>query len=63
MITAAVSHHEAEVRELRADPELAVAYLKAAMAALNDPEERAAGLLALRMVAQAYGGRAARGES
>jgi len=53
---AAVSHHEAEVRELRADPGLAVAYLKAAMAFLDDPEDRAAGLLALRTVAEAYGG-------
>ena len=56
MKRAAVSHHEAEVRELRADPELAVAYLKAAMASLDDPEDRAAGLLALRTVAEAYGG-------
>nr|WP_296748018.1 hypothetical protein [Thioalkalivibrio sp.] len=43
MKKAAVSHHEADVRELRADPELAVAYLKAAMASLDDPEDRAAG--------------------
>jgi len=56
MKKATVSHHEAEVRELRADPELAVAYLKAAMASLDDPEDRAAGLLALRTVAEAYGG-------
>ena len=56
MKKAAVSHHEVEVRELRADPELAVAYLKAAMASLDDPEDRAAGLLALRTVAEAYGG-------
>lgn len=51
-----VSHHEAEVAELRADHELAVEYLKAAMEALNDPDDRAAGLLALRTVAVAYGG-------
>ena len=56
MKKAAVSHQEAEVRELRADPELAAAYLKAAMASLDDPEDRAAGLLALRTVAEAYGG-------
>jgi len=56
MKKAAVSHHEAEVRELRADPELAVAYLSEAMASLDDPEDRAAGLLALRTVAEAYGG-------
>ncbi|MBN3791485.1 addiction module antidote protein [Burkholderia sp. Ac-20353] len=52
----AVSHHEAELAELRADRELAVAYLKAAMESLDDPDDRAAGLLALRTVAEAYGG-------
>jgi probable addiction module antidote protein len=51
-----VSHHEAEVAELRADRELAVEYLKAAMESLDDPDDRAAGLLALRTVAEAYGG-------
>ena len=51
-----VSHHECEVEELRADRALAVAYLKAAMESLDDPEDRAAGLLALRTVAEAYGG-------
>ena len=54
--TAAVSHHVREVAELRADRELAVEYLKAAMESLDDPENRAAGLLALRTVAEAYGG-------
>jgi len=44
------------VAELRADRELAAAYLKAAMESLDDPEDRAAGLLALRTVAEAYGG-------
>lgn len=34
----------------------AVEYLKAAMESLDDPENRAAGLLALRTVAEAYGG-------
>ena len=52
----AVSHHEAELAELRADRELAVEYLKAAMESLDDPDDRAAGLLALRTVAEAYGG-------
>jgi len=52
----AVSHHEREVAELRADRELAVQYLKAAMESLVDPDDRAAGLLALRTVAEAYGG-------
>ena len=51
-----VPHHEREVEELRADRALAVAYLKAAMESLDDPEDRAAGLLALRTVAEAYGG-------
>ena len=51
-----VSHHEREIAELRADRELAVAYLKAAMESLDDPDERAAGLLALRTVAEAHGG-------
>lgn len=41
---------------LRADRELAVEYLKAAMESLDNPDDRAAGLLALRTVAEAYGG-------
>ena len=53
------SHHEAEIAELAADRELAVEYLKAAMETLDDPDNRAAGLLALRTVAEAYGGLAA----
>ena len=52
----AVSHHDAEVAELRANRELAVEYLKAAMESLDNPDDRAAGLLALRTVAEAYGG-------
>ncbi|MBI5332993.1 MAG: putative addiction module antidote protein [Burkholderiales bacterium] len=52
----AVPHHEAEIAELRADRQLAVEYLKAAMESLDDPDDRAAGLLALRTVAEAYGG-------
>ncbi|MBF0305198.1 MAG: putative addiction module antidote protein [Alphaproteobacteria bacterium] len=55
-LTGVVSHHEAEVAELRANRELAVEYLKAAMESLDDPDDRAAGLLALRTVAEAYGG-------
>lgn len=51
-----VSHHEKEVAELRVNRELAVEYLKAAMESLDDPNDRAAGLLALRTVAEAYGG-------
>jgi probable addiction module antidote protein len=52
----AVSHHDAEVAELRADHGLAVEYLRAAMESLDNPDDRAAGLLALRTVAEAYGG-------
>jgi probable addiction module antidote protein len=55
-IKGAVSHHEAEIAELRADRGLAVEYLKVAMASLDDPDDRAAGLMALRTVAEAYGG-------
>lgn len=53
---ASVSHTEETIKELRADHELAVAYLKAAMEELDDPDNRAAGLLALRDIADAYGG-------
>ena len=56
---AAASHHTAEIKELRADRELAVEYLKAAMESLEDPDDRAAGLLALRTIAEAYGRKAA----
>jgi probable addiction module antidote protein len=52
----AVSHHEREIAELRADHELAVEYLKAAMESLDNPDDRAVGLLALRTIAEAYGG-------
>jgi probable addiction module antidote protein len=55
-IKGTVSHNEAELADLRADRELAVEYLKAAMESLDDPDDRAAGLLALRTVAEAYGG-------
>lgn len=55
-IKGALSHHELELAELKEDQELAVAYLKVAMASLDDPENRAAGLLALRTIAEAYGG-------
>jgi probable addiction module antidote protein len=54
--TASVSHTEETIRALRADRELAVEYLKAALAELDDPANRAAGLLALRDIAEACGG-------
>lgn len=53
---AAISHQEAEVAELRADRELAVAYLRAALESMDSPDGRGAGLLALRTVAEAHGG-------
>ncbi|MGH9343672.1 MAG: addiction module antidote protein [Terriglobia bacterium] len=55
-LVGAVSHHEWEIKELRADREFAVALLQVAMESLDNPEERAGGLLALRSVAEAYGG-------
>lgn len=56
ILKGAVSHHARELAELAEDRELAIEYLKAAMQSLDDPQERAAGLLALRTVAEAYGG-------
>jgi probable addiction module antidote protein len=50
---ASVSHDEATVRELRANPELAAKYLKAA---LEDSDEPGVLLIALRRVAEARGG-------
>jgi probable addiction module antidote protein len=50
------SYNEWEVQELRKDREFAVEYLKAALESLDNPEERGGGLLALRAVAEAYGG-------
>lgn len=50
------SYNEWEVKELREDRKFAVAYLQVAMEALDNPEERGGGLLALRAVAEAYGG-------
>jgi probable addiction module antidote protein len=50
------SYHEWEVDELRKDREFAVEYLKAAMEAIENPDERAGGLIMLRAAAEAYGG-------
>ncbi len=55
-VLASVSHTDETIKELRADRQFAVEYLKAALAELDDPDNRAAGLLALRNVAEAYGG-------
>jgi len=51
-----VSHHEWEIKELRADREFAVNLLQLAMESLDNPEERGGALLAIRSVAEAYGG-------
>lgn len=53
---ASVSNTEETIKQLRADKQFAVEYLKAALEELDDPDNRAAGLLALRDVAEAYGG-------
>ncbi|MGA3082634.1 MAG: addiction module antidote protein [Terracidiphilus sp.] len=50
------SYHEWEVEELRKDKGFAVVYLQAAMEALDNPDERAGGLIMLRAMAEAYGG-------
>jgi probable addiction module antidote protein len=55
-LVGAVSHHEREVEELRADPEFAAGYLKAARESLTDPDDHGASLLMLRALAEAYGG-------
>jgi len=49
---ASVSHDDALVRELRADPAFAAEYLQAAM---EDTDEPAVLLLALRHVSEAFG--------
>lgn len=50
---ASVSHDEAMLKELRANPEFAAEYLKAALEETEDPGVL---LLALRRVAEAKGG-------
>jgi probable addiction module antidote protein len=55
-LIAGVSHHEREIEELREDREYAVALLQLALESLDNPEERGGGLLAIRAVAEAYGG-------
>lgn len=55
-VIGAVSHHEWEVEELRADREFAVEYLRAALESLENPDERGGCLLMLRAVSEAYGG-------
>ncbi|AZQ54680.1 hypothetical protein [Burkholderia cenocepacia] len=48
-----ISHHDAEVVELRTDPGLTAAYLKVAAKSLGDPDNHAAALLALQAVTEA----------
>jgi probable addiction module antidote protein len=50
---AAISHEKAIIEELRADPEFAAEYLKAAMEEVDEPGVL---LVALRQIAQAKGG-------
>jgi len=50
------SYDKFEIEMLKNDRELAVLYMGDAMASLNNPDERGAALLALRSLAQAYGG-------
>lgn len=53
---ASVSHHDWLMQELRADKAFANEYLRQALEDLDDPDERTLGLMALRHVAEAYGG-------
>jgi len=55
-LKAGIPYHTWEIEQLRSDRELTVEYLKVALECLEDPEERGGGLLALRAVAEAYGG-------
>ena len=57
---ASISHDEALAAELRADPALAAAYLKAA---LDDEQEPAVLLLALRRLAEARGMQSVAGQA
>jgi probable addiction module antidote protein len=50
---ASISHDEAMVKQLRANPDFAAEYLKAA---LEDTEEPRVLLMALRHIAEAHGG-------
>jgi len=55
-LIAGVSHHQREIEELREDRKYAVALLQVAMESLDNPKERGGSLLAIRAVAEAYGG-------
>jgi probable addiction module antidote protein len=51
-----IPYHDCEVGKLRSDRELGVEYLKVALESVDHPDERAGSLLALRAIAEAYGG-------
>jgi probable addiction module antidote protein len=53
---AGIPYDEWELEKLRSNRELGVEYLKVALESLTHPDERAGGLLALRSIAEAYGG-------
>lgn len=53
---ASVSHHAFMIDMLRADKAFASEYLRTALEDLDNPEDRAIGLMALRHVAEAHGG-------
>lgn len=55
---ACVSHRDAMIVMLRADKAFAAEYLRQALEDMNNPDERRLGLMALRHVAEAYGGMA-----
>ena len=55
-LVGSVSHTGETIKDLRANRQFAIEYLKSALEELDDPDNRAAGLLALRDVAEAYGG-------
>ena len=56
MTAASSSHHDWLMQELRADKAFASEYLRTALEDLDNPEDRAIGLMALRHVAEAHGG-------
>jgi probable addiction module antidote protein len=55
-LKAGVPFNEWERRELKTDRAFAIEYLKAALECLDNPDERGGGLLALRSIAEVYGG-------
>lgn len=54
-LKASVSHEEALIRELRADPEFASEYLRISLEEVDEPGGKEALLIALRHVAEAHG--------